>query len=911
MPSVCRWTRSLFVASLLMLSQRAAWPADASAGALRFATPPQPGLLACADCHSDNPQQNNFGNIWSGRNAVALIRRAVDNNTGGMGYFNNFYRAEDFANIAAYLGNSPASLSFPATALGSTSAAQTVTIASSTKTGFSGLLLDIEGEFVRVGGSCGNTLARFDSCTVELAFRPTATGTRSGALLITHDGTPTPVRVALSGEGPARPKAVASATPAAWDFGATPLGAAGLRRAVVVANDSPETLTLGAITAVPADFIIAGGSCVAGAALLAGQRCVVTVLFNPLAAGERRGSLTVQHDGVGGISSVALSGLANTASATHVETDEAALDFAVVPVGDRSATRSVSLINRGTAAIRWRELTSNDAIFMRDGGSCTLDTPLQPQQRCQVELSFRPTRSGNFSAEFRATPVGDGAAVRVPLSGRAASSRLLAVPSRLAVAEVLGETRMAELTLVNPGSSSWTLSSLALAGPEMGDFALVAGQPGGCRVGTTVPPGSACRVALAFAPRAAGERIARLTVSHDAVATPTVIELKGQGLATAVPELWLDAAVLRFADRSVGAGFADITANNTTTVTMWNRGRATLAWQHITVQGEQAGDFPSDRSAATACDIGRAVAPMASCTIDLRFLPKAAGSRGATLVLWPRGADAPALVSLGGVGVATSTTSPASSGASHASAAVGAGATQATFAVVNPSNVNAAALTWTFSGDAANEFSVDPNSSCARGSLLAPGARCSLQVNFHPAQAGSRSAVLGWGESALPTLALHGRGIDAALGDLRALPQHVSFQARSGNAAPAQRVILQNVGPASLSVTSIRLLGTQGTPEPFTASAEAACASATVPLLPGETCSIDVTWSGSAAAAAGASLGIGSGDALGGASVALAVSEDPAQISNQGQGGGALTLSWLLALLLCVVWAAHAESRRV
>ena len=117
----------------------AAQAADASAGATRFATPPRPGLLACIDCHSDNPQLNNFGNIWSGRNAVALIQRAVDTNNGGMGYFNSFYSAADFANIAAYLGNTPANLSFPLTALGGTSAAQSVTLSSSTKTGFDAL----------------------------------------------------------------------------------------------------------------------------------------------------------------------------------------------------------------------------------------------------------------------------------------------------------------------------------------------------------------------------------------------------------------------------------------------------------------------------------------------------------------------------------------------------------------------------------------------------------------------------------------------------------------------------------------------------------------------------------------------------------------------------------------------------
>ena len=111
MPHLCLW----FAACCMALTALPSSAADAAAGAQRFATPPLAGLLACADCHSDNPQRNNFGNIWSGRNAVALIQRAVSSNTGGMGYFSNFYSSADFANIAAYLGNTPASLAFPLT----------------------------------------------------------------------------------------------------------------------------------------------------------------------------------------------------------------------------------------------------------------------------------------------------------------------------------------------------------------------------------------------------------------------------------------------------------------------------------------------------------------------------------------------------------------------------------------------------------------------------------------------------------------------------------------------------------------------------------------------------------------------------------------------------------------------------
>jgi mono/diheme cytochrome c family protein len=263
--------------------------ADPQRGAMLFATPPASGLLACADCHGADPQVNNFGNIWAGRNAVALIQRAVQANTGGMGYFGGFYGSADFADIAAYLGNAPAALVFDPTELGRDSAPQSVSITTSTKIGVGALQLRTEGDFVVSGSSCGTELPRFANCAVDLSFRPSAAGQRSGSLLITHDGTPTPVRIALAGLATARPAAIARLEPAQLAFVAA--GPAGVQSANVL-NDSAERLTLGSITASTAAFRVVGGSCRPGALLLPGRRCQVALRFDPSGVGAAAGTLT-------------------------------------------------------------------------------------------------------------------------------------------------------------------------------------------------------------------------------------------------------------------------------------------------------------------------------------------------------------------------------------------------------------------------------------------------------------------------------------------------------------------------------------------------------------------------------------------------------------------------------------------
>ena len=901
MHRLCTW----IAACCITLTAQPLWAADAGAGALRFATPPQAGLLACVDCHSDNPQLNNFGNIWSGRNAVALIQRAVSSNTGGMGYFNSFYSSADFANIAAFLGNAPASLVFPITALGDTSAAQTMTISSSTKLGIDGLAWALEGDYVQLASSCGTSVARFSSCTLDIALRPSVSGTRRGALTITHDGTPTPIRIALAGEGLSRPRAVATLTPGAWNFGASTPGLPGTVRHVVLANQSDAALTLGAISTSAADFVFAGGSCIGGAVLASGQRCVVALRFEPTALGERRGRLLIVHDGVGGSSVADLAGVAVAGTAAALAADIEAVDFGNVVPGTASATQRVNVVNRSSAPLTLRELSVSDPAFAIQASDCT--AALASQQHCSVTLAFQPGRAGVFSGELRVAAAADVAPLRLPLLGRAASSLLHAVPSRLALAARLGQTRSARLTVLNRGVVAWMPAGFSVSGPEAVDFAIAADNGAQlCRSGVAVAPGASCTVLIHFTPGAAGPRVARLLLGQDAATAPLQVELSGQGeVAGAAPrgELWVDTALLAFTDRAL-AGAAG--ASEVRSVQLSNRGQGALPWGRLELVGEHAGDF----SLGGSCRVTEPLAAGGACSVELNFVPRAVGLRTATLVMWPLGQDAPALVSLSGRGLGSAAAAPGASTAaavpmSHAAAAVGNASTSAAFTFTNGGSASTAPVSWRFSGDAATEFSLDASAGCANEAVLAPGASCTLRVLFHPAQAGLRLARLSLaGGASGEGFALSGQGVAVARGELRAAPSQLTFQARTGEASAAQRLWLRNVGAASLRVDKLSLAGSG-----FSFTAVDGCSADGFELLPGDACTVDVAWSGDAAAAAGGRFTAAGSDTGASAVVLLSVSEDPAQLGNAGTGGGASGLVWLLALMLGTLVAGRTESR--
>ncbi|MEU4537001.1 choice-of-anchor D domain-containing protein [Streptosporangium sp. NPDC023825] len=102
------------------------------------------------------------------------------------------------------LAASPVSLTFAARTVGSTSPAQAVTV-TNTGTGSATLgTVATTGDYAQTR-TCGTTLAAGASCTVNVTFTPTATGTRTGTLSVASNDPNGPLTVALTGTGGSAP----------------------------------------------------------------------------------------------------------------------------------------------------------------------------------------------------------------------------------------------------------------------------------------------------------------------------------------------------------------------------------------------------------------------------------------------------------------------------------------------------------------------------------------------------------------------------------------------------------------------------------------------------------------------------------------------------------------------------------
>jgi uncharacterized repeat protein (TIGR03803 family) len=207
---------------------------------------------------------------------------------------------------------SPSGLVFSPQAVGTTSAAQAVSL-----TNRGGSPLSITSITVSAGFSetntCGLSVATGGSCTINVVFAPTTVGSLIGTLSVSDNAPNSPQTASLTGSG-AGP--VASVSPASIVFSSQIIGKTSIAEMTTVANTGDADLTIFSVAisgANTGDFAIvsSGTTCVANGTVTAGSSCGVSVMFTPTAGGTRSAILTItdnSYDQTNNTQNVALSG---------------------------------------------------------------------------------------------------------------------------------------------------------------------------------------------------------------------------------------------------------------------------------------------------------------------------------------------------------------------------------------------------------------------------------------------------------------------------------------------------------------------------------------------------------------------------------------------------------------------------
>jgi YVTN family beta-propeller protein len=423
---------------------------------------------------------------------------------------------------------SPTSLSFGNQAIGSASAAQTVTLSN---TGAGALHFSVafsgtnESDFTEVSSdTCSGLsgqLAASSSCTIGVTFTPSAAGAESATLTVTDDSngianSTQTVSLTGSGAGP-----LVSLPTLALTFGSQLINTTSAAQAETVTNTGNanliiSTATIGGTNAT--DFAKSTDTCT-GATLLPNGICTVGVTFTPVAAGARSASLTFTDNAASSPQEVMLTGTGTLPSSIAISSVSPASVTLAQGGSSQAVTVNITAMSyTGTVTLATSTLpTGVTATITQPGtgksGSITLQAsstaPLVSNQTITITASGTGVSSvtGTFSLTVLQA---------VPIAGTS--------PSNLTFAGQSVNTTSASqaVTLSNTGTAALTISNITTTS----NFS----QTNNCA--SSVAAGASCAINVTFTPTAAGSLTGTLTIadnSNGTMGSTQTVSLSGTG----------------------------------------------------------------------------------------------------------------------------------------------------------------------------------------------------------------------------------------------------------------------------------------------------------------------------------------------------------------------------------------------
>lgn len=399
--------------------------------------------------------------------------------------------------------------------------------------------------------------------------------------------------------------------------------------------------------------------------------------------------------------------------------------------------------------------------------------------------------------------------------------------------QVLNTTSAAKtVTLTNHAPSSLTISSIAITGTDLNDFA----QTNNC--GSSLSANASCTINVTFTPKGINNRTASITITDSVPGGSQSVPLSGVGTAAS-----FSPTSLTFGSQAVG------TSSTPQVITLTDESATAMTISSVAITGTNSSDFSETNSCGTS------LAGKASCTITVTFKPTAAGTRTAAVTVTDNAGGSSQSVPLSGTGSGSVTVSPTSLTFPLQVIKTTSAAQDVT--LLNGSSSTVTITSITFSGTDATDFAETNN--C--GSSVAANSSCTIAVTFTPGNINHRTATLTITDSAgTQTVAITGTGTAAEFS-----PTSLTFAAQTvGTTSPAQTITLTNAsGGATISITSLTITGTD-------ASDFAQTNTCGTSVAPKKSCTISVTFTPTATGARTASVSVS--DNAGGSPQTVALS---------------------------------------
>jgi len=658
--------------------------------------------------------------------------------------------------------------------------------------------------------SCAMSIPAGGTCTLDLAFTPTAKGLQSATLSLASSANNSPLTVPISGTGYASGYLQVSSS--TLTFPDTALGATSVGQTITITNIGQTLVNLSPFTLSSVRAAWGNGSdfqvlsnC--PAQLLASASCTIGVTFTPLATGARAAEFYLQGDGYGnqyiylygsGITSVQQGAFSLSATV---------LNFDPQLMNTQSARQTITFTSTGAAPINLYGVTiatagqTGTSDFAITSGSCVSTTPVvvNPQATCSIVVQYTPSVATAETGTVTITDSASGSPQTVALTGAgiAATQSLEFTPGNFVFPDqpVGVPTTAAYFYVFNTGTASVTVDRILVTG----DFSVYSSNcPGDIlkpNPAVGYEPSPSCSVRVVFTPTAVGARTGTLTFVDSAGGNPQVLTLAGNGIA-ATGGLFLEPSSLLYPVQAEG------TTSTTQHLAIYNPGDSPISITNITATGDYAiadsctsGTFPYVLGSLRTCGVDISFTPASISNSDLGSVVVSSTAGPATLPLTGSSIAATNALELTPTALSLGTVVTASQSSGYNIYLRNAGTEAITMTSGTVTGTNAA--DFTFSGGTCGFY----------GNTLAPGASCYVTIYLTPSANGARIATLSLVDSVgTQPVALSGVGVAALAGVLPA-PVGLAFDqvpVGSGSAS-AQSVYLHNYNTTALTISTAKI----------------------------------------------------------------------------------------------------------